>query len=277
MYGKFTLAFKITNWCNLNCAHCCANSSPRAQQRLMPLDKIEKYLHEFKELPYNLSEHIVIGGGEGLAPYFFGNLIYIPAVLSKINSVGGVSTIKTNAVWGNDTYTRNLILQDLAMNAHKMQKLVTLDISLDEFHNNIPAVANVFAEILSNEYITMAIRPTLVGFNTPASANALSQLKEELKARHLIVEQTENDDWAVYSESGLGIRVVCDFENEIFDLGRAKKNNVATFHQGATGLHETNCIQIDNQDTVTLNNYYREKIKGRPLKTVMNSLIYRGK
>ena len=275
-YGKFALAFKITNWCNLNCAHCCENSSPRAQQRLLSLDKIEKYLYEFKELPYNISEYIVIGGGEGLAPYLFGNTDYIPDVLLKINSVDCISTIKTNGVWGNNPETRKLILGDLADVADKIGKLVTLDISVDEFHNNIPAVANIFAEILDNEYITKAIRPTLVGFKTQGSADAFAQLKRELLGRGLVMCRDLFGNWCV-ANTRVQIQVICDFESAIFNMGRAKKNNVATFYQGAPGLHETNCIQIDNQGRVTLNYYYREKIKDRPLKTVMNSLIYRGK
>ncbi len=243
----------------------------------MSLDKIEKYLHEFKELPYSVSEHVVIGGGEGLSPYLFGNLNYIPGVLSKIDSVDGVPTIKTNAVWGNNTYIRNLILQDLAMTAHKTHKLVTLDISVDEFHNNISGVANVFADILSNEYFLLALRPTLVGFNTSASANALLALKNALKARHLITEQMENGDFAVYNERGMGMRVVCDYESEIFDLGRAKENNVFTCRFFAPGFIGRNCIQIDGNDMVVLNNYYRAKTENRSLKTVVNSLIHRGK
>ena len=276
-YGTFMLSFKITNWCNLNCAHCCENSGPNHANRFLSLNKIEKYLQQFKELPYSISEHIVIGGGEGLAPYLFGNLNYIPRLLSMIDSVWCVPTIKTNGAWGNNAYTRNLILQDLTMSAHKMQKLVTLDISVDEFHNNTSGVASIFADILSKEYIMSAIRPTLVGFNTPASHKALSDLKKKIRARKMILEKTEDGDLRIYNERGQGIYVVCDFGNEIFDLGRAKKNNVYTYHQTGPGLLKTNCIQIDNNDTVTLNNYYREKFNHRPLKTVMNSLIYREK
>ena len=78
MKNIFTLSFKITNWCDLNCAHCCENSGPKRPGRFLPLEKTEKYLNEFKELPYNLSEYVVIGGGEGLSPYLFDNFDYIP-------------------------------------------------------------------------------------------------------------------------------------------------------------------------------------------------------
>lgn len=277
MNNIFTLSFKITNWCNLNCAHCCENSGQNRARRFLPMKKIEKYLNEFKKLPYNLSEYIVIGGGEGLSPYLFDDFDYIPNLLSKINSVGGVSTIKTNGLWGNNAGTRKFILKDLSIFAHKIGKVVTLDISIDEFHNNIKNVADIFAEILSDNYVTVSIRPTLVGFKTLKSAMALSQLKSELKARKITTVETTKGDLFMCNEHGVGVFVITDYYNEIFDLGRAKKNKVFTCHQTAPRLLPTNCIQIDNNDTVTMNNFYREKIDGRPLKVVIDSLISRTK
>ena len=277
MKNIFTLSFKITNWCDLNCAHCCENSGPKRPGRFLPLEKTEKYLNEFKELPYNLSEYVVIGGGEGLSPYLFDNFDYIPNLLHKINSIGGVSTIKTNGVWGNNASVRKLILKDLAIFAHKIGKVVTLDISVDEFHNNTTGVANIFEEILSDEYLAVSIRPTFVGFNTPESAKALSKLKAELTARKILIIQTSRGDLCVYNEDGQGMFVITDYNSEIFDLGRAKKNKVFTHHQTNPGLLQTNCIQIDNNDVVTMNNFYREKIDGRPLNTVIDSLIQKAK
>lgn len=277
MKNIFTLSFKITNWCNLNCAHCCENSGPNQDRSFLSFEKIEKYLREFKELPYNLSEYVVIGGGEGLSPYFFKNFDYIPNLLLKINNFGGVSTIKTNGIWGNNTSVKNFILKDLAILAHKIDKVITLDISVDEFHDNITGVANIFEGILSDEYITVSIRPTLVGFNTPGSSKALSRLKTELYARKILTIQTSNADLCVCNKAGQGIFVITDYGNEIFDLGRAKKNNVFTYQQTKPCLGQTNCIQIDNTDTITMNNFYREKIDGRPLKVVIDSLIQRAK
>ena len=273
MNNIFTLSFKITNWCDLNCAHCCENSGPKRAGRFLPLEKTEKYLNEFRELPYNLSEYVVIGGGEGLSPYLFDNFDYIPGLLRKINNIGGVSTIKTNGNWGNNASIRKLILKDLAIFAHKIGKVVTLDISVDEFRNNTTGVANIFEEILSDEYIAVSIRPTLVGFNTPASLKALFRLKSELNARKMFAVQTKQDILYVCNENGQGILVVTDYGNEIFDIGRAKKNNVFTYHQTNPGLLNINCIQIDNYDFATMNNFYREKINGRPLRVVIDSLI----
>ena len=277
MKNTLTLSLKITNWCNLNCAHCCENSGKNRAKRFLPLEKIEKYLQEFKELPYDLSEYVVIGGGEGLSPYLFGNFDYIPNLLKEINKVGGISTIKTNGVWGNNAVARKLILKDLAIFAHKIGKVVSLDISLDEFHDNITAVADIFSEILSDDYIAVSIRPALLGFYTDGSSNALLQLKSELKSRKIAITETTKGDWCVYNEQNQGIFIITDYNNEIFDLGRAKKNKVFTYRQTKPGLLKTNCVQIDNNDVVTLNNVYSEKINGRPLKTVIDNLIKRTK
>ncbi len=243
----------------------------------MSLHQIDEYLCEFNELPYRLSENVVIGGGEGLSPYLFGNFDYIPDVLSMINSQNGVTTIKTNGVWAADKSRARTILKSLATTAHKMGKLVDLDISIDEFHNNIPAVANLFSEILSDEYITVAVRPIFAGFKTLGSAVALVKLKKELNARKILVEQKSNGDWCVYNEFGTGIHVPTDYDNEIFDIGRAKNTNVFTYRYQEPGLISVNSLQIDGNDNAILNNFYKTKINGRPLENVVKSLIQRAK
>ena len=293
MYGRFSLAFKITNWCNLNCTHCCENSGPDQPMHFMPLDKIEKYLHEFKDLPYSTSEYVVIGGGEGLGPYLFGDNNYIPDLLMKINKFGGVPTIKTNGVWGNSPELRRSILHSLADVVYKTGTVASLDISVDEFHNNIPAVANIFAEILSNVYVMLAIRPSLMGFFTLASSNALAQLEKELKSRGIVMDELGLKELNVrnikisemgvsvfnlrYEQSVHSINVITDYSNLVVDLGRAKENNVFTCRFFAPNFVGENCLQIDGNDTLLLNNYYRAEIKKRPLKTVVNSLIHREK
>ena len=256
----------------MNCAHCCENSGRFMPTKFMSIDKIEKYIHEFKELPYDTSEHIVIGGGEGLAPYLFGKSDYIPKIVTLINKNGGVPTIKTNGIWGNREDTRKFILKDLAKIAYRTNKLVTLDISLDEFHKNISAVSNIFVDILSSDFIMMAIRLVLVGFNTKASASALSQLKHELNARKIMIDEIHGGDMAVYNDKGKGFLVITDYNGPIYNLGRAKENNIATAYYNHN-LSNLNCIQIDNNDVLTLNYAQCEKIAGKKLKDVIDSLL----
>jgi hypothetical protein len=272
MYGVLTLSLKITNWCDLNCAHCCECSGANNPTNFMPLTRAEQYISEFQEIPYHIMQHYTISGGEGLAPYQFGNLEYIPTVLSCIYKIGGIPTIKTNGVWGERYNTRTEILKSLAGSAYFGNKLLTLDISVDEFHNNLKGVANIVADVVQSDYLLPAIRICLVGFNTDGTRRNMEKLRTQLDDRELHSEILPNHDWAVYRDDGKGMRVVVDDEQEVHDLGRAKQNNVYTATGNPVGAY-VNCLSIDNNYLATLNYLYTEQIAGRKLKDVMNSLL----
>lgn len=276
MYGIFAFSFKITNWCNLRCAHCCENSGKTNPPNFMPILKIEQYLGEIQSLPYNISEHIVIGGGEAMAPYLFRNNNYIPTVLNLIFDAGKIPTIKTNGLWAKDSKVMMQILKDLAKIAYSADTLVTFDISVDEFHDNIVSVADLLTGILSNDFIMSAIRPTLNGFNTDGSAKAMAKLKTELNIRNIGIDELSNGDIGLYNRRGTGIRVPVDFSGAIHNLGRAVENNVYTSTDSPTTPY-LNCVQIDNDDKVILNYLHSEKIAERNLKTVIDDLIARAR
>ena len=272
MSGVFTLSLKITNWCNLNCLHCAENSGCHEPLNFMDLKKFEQYIYEFKKLPFKISEHVLISGGEGLAPYLFGQPDYIPTALRYIQSANFVPTIKTNGVWGKRYDIRMQILKDLAKCAYDSGNLVTLDISVDEFHNNITSVANVIASALSSDDIMYGVRICLVGFYTFKSINALSKLWQELIYRDLYIDFLSDGNWGVYNSRGTGFQVIVDYHNAVFDLGRAKQNNVYTV-SGFPKLQNENCLIIDNNDIVTLNHVYSEKIAGRKTQNVIETLV----
>ena len=270
--GVLNFALKITNWCNLNCLHCCENSGCGEPLNFMDLKKFEKYVCEFKEVPFYASEYIVITGGESFAPYLFGQPKYIPEALSCIYKVGGIPTIKTNCLWGKRADVRMNILKDLAKSASLGGKLVTLDVSVDEFHNNTSAVANVIASALSSQNIMCAVRIVLSGFNTEKSATALKKLKQELYARDLEIETLSNGDLGVYNEHGMGFCVPVVFEGDVMDLGRAKQNKVYSALWNPNIQTVVHCFVIDNNDMATLDYLYTEKVAGRKVQTVVESL-----
>lgn len=284
MDGRLEFCLKITNWCNLCCPHCCENSCKTNSPDFMSLGKIGHYLYEIQTLLYDTSEHVVIGGGEAMAPYLFRNNNYIPTALNLIFDAGKIPTIKTNGLWAKQDKSRKAILKDLAKIAYSADKLVTLDISVDEFHDNIVIVADLFAEILSNDFIMNGIRPCLVGFDTEGSAQALKKLKTELRLRHIDIEDLEEGDLGVYNNRGKGIRVVTDYVGGIVNVGRAVENNVWTYdikllessrrmYTLLTSRPYTDCFKIDNYDNVILDGSYSESIDGRNLQTVIDSLF----
>lgn len=269
--GVLSLCLKITNWCNLNCAHCCENSGSKEPLNFMPLEKFEHYIYEFKKLPFKKSDYVVIGGGEGMAPYLFHKNYYIPAALSYINGAGYIPTIKTNGLWGAQDDVCMDALRNLALVAELSGVLSSLDISIDEFHNNINEVANIFSKALSNEHIMSGVRISLVGFNTVKSMEALYNLKNKLISRNLCVEGLPEGDWGVYNERGMGFRVLLDYHNAIFDWGRAKQNKVYTV-TGKCDFPDEICLTIDNKNNATMNCLYTEPIGSRKLSDVITSL-----
>lgn len=278
MNKEWSLHFKITNWCNLNCAHCCERSNSTQPLNLLSLEKMERYLYESAHMPIKPNELISIGGGEGITPYLHNLPDYIPNALDIIYKYDFVPTIKTNGLWGDNKKIRKKILSDIADCAYKSQKLVTLDISVDEFHNNKNSIIKIINDILNNERLSFAIRICLVGFNTKKSANALFNLKQELSNKGFYVQNVPNGvwvDWIISSPNGKMLYVFNDFSNDIYDLGRASENRVYTTKIKPYKNNYSYCLQIDNNDTAMLNYMYREPINNRDLSKVLYSLINR--
>lgn len=273
-------AFKITNWCNLCCAHCCECSGPKNPLNLMPLDKMEKYINELSTLPMGmLLETITISGGEGMAPYLFGQSDYIPTALKLIFDTGKIPTIKTNGLWAKNDDMRTSVLDSVSKAASDAHGVVAMDISVDEFHDNILPVANLVSGLLSKDYYKFTILPGLSGFSTKASAYALEQLKNELEKRGLSVVDCENDtEWVVCDEKSCNITVIRKvYDAQIFRWGRAIDNNVWTYNPDGVDLSlaSIQCLQIDNDDNATLNNKFTSKIEERKLLDVLLELSFK--
>ena len=274
MRHELAISFKITNWCNLNCAHCCECSNCHTAPNFMPLEKLDNYLAESRDLPFIPNELICIGGGEAMAPYMHKSMNYIPSALDLIYSYKYVPTIKTNGTWGQDEKLRKQILFDIAAKAYTYNKLVTLDISVDEFHNNLDGVAKIIRDIMLSGELCYAIRFCLVGFNTPASLKTLNCLQQKLQKQGFHIHQTLANDWMIDApDADTGIYVCNDYTSNIYDLGRAKQTKVYNCEYGTDLMRQADCLQIDNEDNAILNYLYREKINKRPLNMVLNSLM----
>jgi organic radical activating enzyme len=271
MNKQWNLHFKITNWCDLNCKHCCECSAPTQPLKLFPLEKVEKYMSETASMNTKPNELISIGGGEVMAPYIHNQENYIPNVLDIVYKNGFVPTLKTNGVWGNNDRMRIKILYDIAKCAYKHEKLVTLDISVDEFHNNQSGVVKIISDITTEIALAYAIRICLVGFNTQKSLVVLNNLEQELSKKGFYVIPNEIGDWVIISPDGKNMMFIYnDFTSSIFNKGRAKINNVYT-NSGQPNNDGYNCLVLDNNDMAIYNYKYREQIKNRSLYEIINS------
>lgn len=273
MNTNLTISLKITNWCNLNCAHCCERSDKNQPTNFMPLAKIDNYLSQSTQMFLHPDQLITIGGGEALAPYMIGDTKYIPSVLDLTYSYGYIPTIKTNGTWGNNDKLRKNILSDIASRAYKYSKLVTMDISVDEFHNNQDGVTKIIYDTLTTPEFCFAVRICLVGFNTEKSANAQQRLKQKLIQRGLDIHQTISGDWIIELPNGDGVYMYNDFNTPIFNQGRASDNKVFTSTDNPNDNDGFNCLQIDNKDYAIYNYIQREQINNRHLNEVLYSLM----
>ena len=272
--NKISLAIKNTNWCNLKCAHCCECSGPNITPNIMPLSNVEKYIGEFNAMPLPKWEHMVFTGGETMAPYFHGRMEYIPQCLEIASSYGMVPFVKTNGVWGTNEELRHRILRDFANIAYRQNKLMSLDISVDRFHKNIPAVCNILNDVVRSDYLAPAVRISLAGLNDTKSYKAFTNLIRALREKGLGVNFNPDLEFTISVPDVRAMRVFYDFNIAISNIGRAADNNLGNYvPDGRTNILDGNCLQIDNNDIARLNYKYSTAVNGRSLFDVTKELL----
>lgn len=271
-FDKISLAIKNTNWCNLKCAHCCECSGPNVAPNIMPLSKVEQYIGEFNAMPLPKWEYVVFTGGEAMAPYFHNQMGYMPRCLEMAGRAGFAPFIKTNGVWGTDDALRCRILNDCACMAEKNNLMTSMDVSIDEFHNNVPAVAHIIQDIVSSEHLARCVRVSISGLDTIKSHVQFNYLMAYLKSRAIHIFPSGNTFIAAHGP--VGTRVLYDFGTPVAQMGRAKQNNIGEIQpDGSPDAILGNCLQIDNGDIATLNYFYKTPINGRTVFDVARELL----
>ena len=272
--NKVSFAIKNTNWCNLNCAHCCECSGPHIEPNIMPLSKVEKYIAEFSGMPLPKWQEMVFTGGEPMAPYFHERMEYIPQCLNIASSYGMVPFVKTNGVWGNDEELRHRILRDFANVAYKQNKMMSMDVSVDAFHNNTVAVCKVLNDVVRSDYLAPAVRVTLCGLNDVRSHVSFANLISALQNSGLDVEIQQNGQLLISIPNVRAVSVCYDVDTNIGNVGRAAENNLGRFvPDGRPNFTEGHCLQIDNNDVAKLNYKYATPVAGRPMLDVVKELM----
>ncbi len=254
--NKYSIALKITNWCNANCAHCCDSCGPEPMD-LMLVEDMDKYLSAFKKMNVNKWDSLVFSGGETMAPYIIGNNEYVPQCMEIAFKNGFAPFFKTNGLWGKSDAMRNRILTDFAKTALKHKKLTSMDISVDEFHDNLDPVANIIMETAKSPVFSYAVRLSLVGLDTPKSLDNFRILKQTLSARGL--KMFEKDE-TLFVESPVAFYpVFYNFNTPVFKMGRAKENNIGCdiVLDGAPDPDVGNCLRIDNRGELLLNDGFK--------------------
>ncbi|MBE6456458.1 MAG: radical SAM protein [Alphaproteobacteria bacterium] len=273
-HNKISFAIKNTNWCNLKCAHCSECSGPHVAPNIMPLDKVEQYIGEFCAMPLPKWEYMVFTGGETMAPYFMKQYEYIPQCLEIAGRAGLAPFIKTNGVWGTDDALRRRILNDCANAAIKNNTMTSMDVSIDEFHNTVPAVARIIQEIVSSEHLARCVRVSISGLDTLKSHAQFNYLIAYLKAHNIHVFPSGNT--FIAARETIGTKILFDFGTPVSQMGRAKQNNIGEVRpDGSSDAVWGNCLQIDNEDVATLNYFHKTPVNGRTVYDVTQELLLR--
>lgn len=273
--AKANLAFKITNWCNLSCQHCCENSGPDKSPRLMDLDKMSQYLAEFNALPIEKYDTLVMTGGEVMSPYYHNNDTYIQQCIDIAFHGGMLPVLKTNGIWGKNPKLKNKIFTDIADIAYAKNKLVAMDISLDRFHDNLGAVADIINVLVREPAIGYCIATTLQGIYKN-STHAVHDLYSALLTRNIkIVGNDSQNKIILLSDDNNLYPLYYNFNQSIANVGRARTNKIGVFNLSGRPDIYGDCIMIDNNDVLRLNNVRGAKIDGRPILDVIRQLQQR--
>ena len=269
---KTNLAFKITNWCNLQCRHCCENSGPNQSQHLMELDKIKKYMGEFRTIPIDKDSVVSFTGGEVMTPYFIGDEKYIQDCIKIAFNNGFTPALKTNGVWGANEPLRYRILAGIVDTAISSNKLVEMDISVDRFHNNFGAVAEILNTVLKEPILAQHLVITLQGLYKN-SAMAARDLYMALLSHHIDISvKNDTANCVLLTNGSHDLQVYYNFNQAIADFGRAAENKLGTFKLTGKSDIFGDCVMIDADDRLRLNVTRAIKIKGRPLDVCIQKL-----
>ena len=269
---KTNLAFKITNWCNLQCRHCCENSGPNQSPRLMNLDKMKKYLDEFNALPIEKYDSLVFTGGEVMAPYYHGEQKYIPKCLKMAIDANMLPILKTNGLWGNDKALKDKIFSDIESVAYNAGKLIAMDISVDRFHNNLGAVANIINDVVRNSELGFCLALTIQGIHKN-STHAVYDLYSALLTRGIRPYSRARQDDSILLTDGQSLYpLYYNFKQSVANTGRARANKLGKFELTGKADIYGDCVMIDGNDVLRLNNVRGAAIHNRPIGEVIQQL-----
>ena len=270
---RVNLALKITNWCNLCCAHCCERSHRKEPFNLMPINQVEKHITQYVNMDVPVWDYVVFTGGESMAPYYIGQHKYIPMVADICANNDMSACFKTNALWGNKLILSASILKSLADIAHKHDRQISLDISIDEYHDNLNAAANIVNQIMNSQYLSAAIPVSFVGLNTPASQYKYQEFANILRQCGIHVGQMDTDGSIIMSK-GDNLNVMFYENGTLLRLGRAADNNLTQrIPSGHTDLTNGDCLEITNTNKAILNYKFTTDAKDKTVGQIYNELL----
>lgn len=212
---KWTAAFEVTQYCNMACDICGANSGPNAPFKFLSADRIGNILAQVSKNPC-FTHSYILSGGEVTTAYAY-DRGYIGRLLQMGRDNKMRCTLRTNAkVFGKNLSALSDDLMPFAAMGRRAHKLLRIGLSLDECHRN------------SFDYNLRFIRTLTQNIDMPqrvffivSVGNAGAQLTDLAYNLGLpIVRNT--DDGRICKIGNI------DVQNEvnIYNAGRALENNI---------------------------------------------------
>ncbi len=238
----------------------------------MPVDKIERYISEFKDMGVPVWDYVTFTGGEVMAPTYIGHTKYIPTVADICARNDMSACFKTNGLWGNRLIKCDDILKCLSDVAHKYDRQILLDISIDEYHNNLDAAANIVQQIMKSQSLIDAIVVSFIGLNTSASQYKFNEFSNILRNRGFFVGPIDSDGTIMISKDNKSNVMFYDI-GALSRLGRAADNNL-TQHIPSSHIRsgDSDCLEITNNNQAILNYAFTTDIKDKTIAQVYNEL-----
>lgn len=181
-HTQYVLVFKTTNYCDLQCPHCCECSGPNNPRNFIPANIVCNYLDQAHSDP-SFSNNVVFTGGEIMSAYRFGPADYVPTLLNHSLDLGVGTDIKTNAAWVRGEHAPKILsdLHNISVK-HKPYAL-HMSLSLDRYHKD--ALEN-------NARLIAGLADRQISVNTSGFENHVDMfpaLIERIKSRNVSAEE----------------------------------------------------------------------------------------
>lgn len=212
---KWSAAFEVTQYCNMACDICGADSGPHAPFRFLSEDRINNILTQVSTNP-NFTHSYVLSGGEVTTAYAH-DREYIRHLLHAGRDRKMRCTLRTNGKISNKNLSAlSDDLKPFAAMGQRAHKSLRIGLSLDDSHQNSFEYNLRFIKALTHN-IGMPYRV----FFIVSVGDAGLQLKDFAQQLNLpIIRNT--DDGRIYKIGDI------DVQNEvnIYSAGRALENNI---------------------------------------------------
>lgn len=212
----YVLVFKTTNYCDLQCPHCCECSGPTNPKEFIPESVVYNYLCQAKK-DSSFSNSVIFTGGEIMSAYRFGPADYVVKLINGSLGLGIDTNIKTNAAWvGGEMGAK--ILSDLN-NISVMHRpyALNLSLSLDRYHKDaLENDARLITSLADRRIVV-----NVAGFKNHVNMfpQLLERIKSEKSVAEILIGNPENMRPAVLVGGNL---LLIETRGVLFDGGRAR-------------------------------------------------------